>query len=106
MRKTLKKGDFTTICKLEANTTQIYKQVIHYEHVMHIVSEVHGQLIVGKPCFDALSACLPAGTVSGAPKVRAMQIINELEEVKREFYAGGIGYIDFNHDMNIAIAIR
>src|SRR5699024_3776818 len=61
---------------------------------------------VGKTCFDALIACLPAGTVSGAPKVRAMQIINELEEVKRGFYAGGIGYIDFNHDMNIAIAIR
>ena len=102
----LSKGDFAPICKQESITTPVYKQVMHYEHVMHIVSEVHGQLKVGKTCFDALIACLPAGTVSGAPKVRAMQIINELEEVKRGFYAGGIGYIDFNHDMNIAIAIR
>src|SRR5699024_10405868 len=102
----LSKGDFAPICKQESITAPVYKQVMHYEHVMHIVSEVHGQLKVGKTCFDALIACLPAGTVSGAPKVRAMQIINELEEVKRGFYAGGIGYIDFNHDMNIAIAIR
>src|SRR5699024_4298017 len=102
----LSKGDFSTICKRESITTPVYKQVMHYEHVMHIVSEVHGQRTAGATCFDALIAGLPAGTVSGAPKVRAMQIINELEEVKRGFYAGGIGYIDFNHDMNIAIAIR
>src|SRR5699024_12713199 len=70
------------------------------------VSELQCELKVAKTCFDALIACSPAGTVSGATKVRAMQIINELEEVKRGFYAGGIGYIDFNHDMNIAIAIR
>src|SRR5699024_5672986 len=99
------KGDLDTIYKHDSITTTVYKQVMHYEHVMHIVSEVHGQLKVGKTCCDALIACLPAGTVSGAPKVRAMQIINELEEVKRGFCAGGIGYIDFNHDMNIAIAI-
>lgn len=102
----LSKSDFAPICEQESITTPVYKQVMHYEHVMHIVSEVHGQLKTGKTCFDALIGCLPAGTVSGAPKVRAMQIINELEEVKRGFYAGGIGYIDFNHDMNIAIAIR
>src|SRR5699024_8722897 len=102
----LSKNDFAPICEQESITTPVYKQVMHYEHVMHIVSEVHGQLKTGKTCFDALIGCLPAGTVSGAPKVRAMQIINELEEVKRGFYAGGIGYIDFNHDMNIAIAIR
>src|SRR5699024_6690637 len=102
----LSKGCFTPICKQESISTLVYNQVMHYEHVMHIVFEVHGQFKVVITCFDALIACLPAGTVSGAPKVRAMQIINELEEVKRGFYAGGIGYIDFNHDMNLAIAIR
>src|SRR5699024_10550928 len=56
--------------------------------------------------IDALKACLPAGTVSGSPRQRAMQIINELEIVKRGVYAGGIGYINFNHDLNMAIAIR
>src|SRR5699024_3655161 len=101
----LSKGDFAPICKQESITTPVYKQVMHYEHVMHIVSEVHGQLKVDKTCFDALIACLPAVTVSGAPKVRAMQIINELEEVKRGFYAGGIVKIEFKHDMIIAIAI-
>lgn len=102
----LSKNDFSPICNPKSIQTPVYKQVMHYEHVMHIVSEVHGTLAKGKTSFDALIACLPAGTVSGAPKERAMQIINELEEVKRGFYAGGIGYIGFNHDMNIAIAIR
>ena len=73
---------------------------------MHIVSEVHGTLKEGQSSFDALIACLPAGTVSGMPKQRAMQIINELETEKRGVYAGGIGYISFNHDINLAIAIR
>src|SRR5699024_6383333 len=96
----LSKGDFAPICKQESITTPVYKQVMHYEHLIQIGSEIHGQLKVGKTCFDALIACFPDGNVSGSSKVRAMQIINELEEVKRGFYAGGIGYIDFNHDMN------
>src|SRR5699024_12309583 len=101
----LSKGDFAPICKQESITAPVYKQGMHYEHMMHIVSEVHGQLKVGKTCFDALIACWSAGTVSGAPKVRAMQIINELEEVKRGFYACGIGYIGFIHDMYCSIAM-
>src|SRR5699024_8838887 len=102
----LSKGDFAPICKQESITTPVYKQVMHYEHVMHIVSEVHGQLKVAKTSCDALITCLPAGCVSGDSKVRSMQIINVFVEVKRRFYAGWIGSIYFNHDMNIAIAIR
>ena len=102
----LSKKDFSAICKAESITTPVYMEVLAYQHVMHIVSEVHGELKEGKSSFDALIASLPAGTVSGAPKTRAMQIINELETVKRGFYAGGIGYISFNHDINLAIAIR
>src|SRR5699024_6524928 len=67
---------------------------------------VHGTLLQNKTSMDALIACLPAGTVSGAPKTRAMQLINEIETAKRGFYAGGIGYISFNHDINFVIAIR
>src|SRR5699024_5894204 len=102
----LSKGDFAPICKQESITTPVYKQVMHYEHVLHIVSELHGHFKVGKTCYDALIARLPAGAVPGAPQVRSMQISTLLEELKRGVYAGGMGYIDFNHDMNIAIAIR
>src|SRR5699024_4750133 len=59
-----------------------------------------------KSSIDALIACMPAGTVSGAPKIRAMQTINNIESTKRGFYAGGIGYITYNHDINLAISIR
>jgi anthranilate synthase component 1 len=77
-----------------------------YSHVMHIVSNVEGRL---KPELDALAvlrATFPAGTVSGAPKVRAMEIIDELEPVKRGIYAGAVGYLGFHGDMDLAIAIR
>jgi anthranilate synthase component 1 len=77
-----------------------------YSHVMHIVSNVEGRL---KPELDAmavLKATFPAGTVSGAPKVRAMEIIDELEPSKRGIYAGAVGYLGFNGDMDLAIAIR
>ncbi len=102
----LSKRDLSTICNNESITLPVYKQIERYQHVMHIVSEVHGTLLENKSSIDALIACLPAGTVSGAPKTRAMQIINEIETTKRGFYAGGVGYITYNHDVNLAISIR
>jgi anthranilate synthase component 1 len=77
-----------------------------YSHVMHITSNVTGQLAPDTTAFDALRACLPAGTVSGAPKIRAMQIIDELEPRKRGPYAGAVGYIDFSGAMDTCIALR
>jgi len=77
-----------------------------YSHVMHITSNVTGQLADGKDCFDALRSCLPAGTVSGAPKVRAMEIIDELEPHRRGPYAGAVGYVDFAGNMDTCIALR
>ncbi len=77
-----------------------------YSHVMHITSNVTGMLHDGKDAFDALRACLPAGTVSGAPKVRAMEIIDELEPHRRGPYAGAVGYIDYSGNMDTCIALR
>ena len=77
-----------------------------YSHVMHIVSNVEGRVIPGLDAIDVLKASFPAGTVTGAPKVRAMQIIDELEPVKRGVYSGAVGYLGFNGDMDVAIAIR
>ncbi len=77
-----------------------------YSHVMHITSNVNGMLADGRDAFDALRACLPAGTVSGAPKVRAMEIIDELEPHRRGPYAGAVGYVDFNGNMDTCIALR
>ncbi len=77
-----------------------------YSHVMHIVSNVEGRLKPDLSSMDVLRATFPAGTVSGAPKVRAMEIIDELEPVKRGIYAGAVGYLGFNGDMDLAIAIR
>jgi anthranilate synthase component I len=81
-------------------------KVERYSHVMHITSNVTGRLSEGKTAFDALRAGLPAGTVSGAPKVRAMQIIDEVEPQKRGPYAGAVGYIDFTGNMDTCIALR
>jgi anthranilate synthase component 1 len=80
--------------------------VERYSHVMHIVSNVEGRLQPGLDAIDVLKASFPAGTVSGAPKVRAMQIIDELEPVKRGIYSGAVGWLGFNGDMDVAIAIR
>jgi anthranilate synthase component 1 len=81
-------------------------QVEKYSHVMHIVSNVTGDLSAGKSAVDVLRASLPAGTLSGAPKIRAMEIIDELEPVKRGVYGGAVGYISWQGDMDTAIAIR
>jgi len=80
--------------------------VERYSHVMHIVSNVEGRIAPGLDAIDVLRASFPAGTVTGAPKVRAMQIIDELEPVKRGVYSGAVGYLGFNGDMDVAIAIR
>ncbi len=77
-----------------------------YSHVMHIVSNVEGRIAPGLDAIDVFKAAFPAGTVTGAPKVRAMQIIDELEPVRRGIYSGAVGYIGFNGDMDVAIAIR
>jgi len=80
--------------------------VERYSHVMHIVSDVKGKLAEGKTAFDALRAALPVGTVSGAPKIRAMEIIDEFEPTRRGPYAGAVGYVDFSGNMDTCIALR
>ncbi|RWX49466.1 anthranilate synthase, component I [Candidatus Electrothrix communis] len=80
--------------------------VEQYSHVMHIVSGVHGKLAEGKDQFDVLEACFPAGTVSGASKIRAMQVIDELEPARRGPYAGAVGYFGFSGNMDFCITIR
>ena len=80
--------------------------VERYSHVMHLSTDVYGELAEGLTAFDALRVSLPVGTVSGAPKIRAMEIIDELEPTRRGPYAGAVGYIDFNGDMDTCIALR
>jgi anthranilate synthase component 1 len=83
-----------------------FKYVERFSHVMHIISDVEGKLRSDKTCFDALASTLPAGTLSGAPKIRAMEIIDELEKTKRSAYGGAIGYISFNGNFDSCITIR
>jgi anthranilate synthase component 1 len=80
--------------------------VERYSHVMHISSRVVGRLAKGKDAVDALVATFPAGTLSGAPKIRAMEIIEDLEPVRRGAYGGAVGYLDFAGNLDVAIAIR
>jgi len=80
--------------------------VERYSHVMHLVSNVEGRLKKGLDALDVFKAAFPAGTLTGAPKVRAMEIIEELEPVKRGVYGGAVGYLGFQGDMDLAIAIR
>ena len=90
------------------DTVRVTEQMVieRYSHVMHIVSNVQGRLKAGVDALDALYACYPAGTVSGAPKIRAMEIIDELEPTRRGPYSGAVGYIDFSGNMDTCIAIR
>jgi len=89
-------------------TVKVTEQMVieRYSHVMHIVSNVEGRIAPGLDAIDVFRASFPAGTVTGAPKVRAMQIIGELETVRRGVYSGAVGYLGFNGDMDVAIAIR
>lgn len=102
----LARNDLGRICKLA--TVQISEQmkINRFSHVMHIVSRVEGILQDNADCIDALEASFPAGTVSGAPKIRAIQLINEYEKTKRGVYAGAVGYIDFSGNLDMCIAIR
>ncbi len=102
----LGRNDLGKVCKLGSIQIESVMDVERYSHVMHLSSTVVGTLAEDKDCWDALSATLPVGTVSGAPKIRAMQIIDELEPTKRGPYAGGIGMVGFGGDMDIAIALR
>jgi anthranilate synthase component I len=92
----------------EISTVEVNERFIieRYSHVMHIVSNVRGILKKGLDCFDVLEAAFPAGTLSGAPKIRAMEIIDELEPTRRGLYGGAVGYISFSGNMDTAIAIR
>jgi anthranilate synthase component 1 len=102
----LGRNDLGRVCKFGTVELTDLMTIERYSHVMHITSNVRGQLGDGKNAFDALQACLPAGTVSGAPKVRAMEIIDELEPHRRGPYAGAVGYVDFCGNMDTCIALR
>ena len=102
----LARNDVGRIAKFGSVHVDELMTLERYSHVMHLTSEVSGELVDGKTPIDVLRATLPAGTVSGAPKVRAMEIIDELEPVKRGPYAGVVGYVDFSGNLDTAIAIR
>jgi len=102
----LGRNDLGRVCR--TGTVQVTELMVieRYSHVMHIVSNVQGELTGGRDAFDVVRATFPAGTLSGAPKVRAMEIIDELEPVRREIYGGAVGYVSFSGNMDLAIAIR
>jgi len=102
----LGRNDLGRVCQPGSVTVDDLMSVERYSHVMHICSNVSGRLDSGKTAFDAVRCVLPVGTVSGAPKIRAMQIIDELEPVRRGPYAGTVGYIDFAGNMDTCIALR
>jgi anthranilate synthase component 1 len=102
----LGRNDLGRVCDYGSVRVQTLMAVEQYSHVMHLVSSVSGRLRDGVGAMDALRATLPAGTLSGAPKVRAMQIIDELEPVKRGGYGGAIGYLSYTGELDTAIHIR
>ncbi|MDD6667164.1 MAG: anthranilate synthase component I [Lachnospiraceae bacterium] len=102
----LGRNDLGRLCKFGTVKVEKYMAVEKYSHVMHIGSEVVGQLRDDKKAIDAVDSVLPAGTLSGAPKFRAMELINELENDRRGIYGGAIGYVDFTGNLDVCIAIR
>ncbi len=102
----LGRNDLGRVCEYGSVRVEKLMFIERYSHVMHLVSSLRGRLRPDVDCFDALMACFPAGTVSGAPKVRAMEIIDELEPTRRGIYAGGILYLDFSGNLDSCIAIR
>ena len=102
----LGRNDLGRVCEYGSVRVPQYMALERYSHVMHLVSRVDGRLAEDRDHLDALVACFPAGTVSGAPKIRAMQILSELEPTRREIYAGAIGYLDFAGNLDFCIAIR
>ncbi len=102
----LGRNDIGRVCEYGTVRVPTFMALERYSHVMHLVSVVEGQLAEDRDRLDALVSCFPAGTVSGAPKVRAMQIINDLEPTRRGLYAGAVGYLDFAGNLDFCIAIR
>jgi len=102
----LGRNDIGRVCDFKTVRIREFMTVEKYSHVMHIVSDVSGRLKKGKDAFDLVRASFPAGTVSGAPKIRAMEIIDELENVKRGPYAGSVGYFSFSGNLDTCITIR
>ena len=102
----LGRNDLGRVCEFGSVRVPQYMTLERYSHVMHLVSRVDGRLAEDRDHLDALVACFPAGTVSGAPKIRAMQILASLEPTRRDVYAGAVGYIDFAGNLDFCIAIR
>ncbi len=102
----LARNDLGRVCRFGSVAVENFMGIEKFSHVQHIVSTVTGTLKDNLDCYDALKSCFPAGTVSGAPKIRAMQIIGDEEPVSRGIYAGAVGYIGFDRNLEFAIAIR
>jgi anthranilate synthase component 1 len=102
----LGRNDLGRVCEFDSVEVDRYAYVERYSHVMHIVSSVRGAIADDESPMDVLAACFPAGTVSGAPKVRAMEIIDALEPTRRGVYAGAVGYVDFSGTLDTCITIR
>ena len=102
----LGRNDLGRVCIPGSVKVEDYSHIERYSHVMHLVSTVTGQLAEGKAALDAVAACFPAGTLTGAPKVRAMELIEEVELTRRGLYGGVVGYLDFAGNADFAIAIR
>jgi anthranilate synthase component 1 len=102
----LGRNDIGRVCEYGTVRVPQFMTLERYSHVMHLVSVVEGTLAAETDRLDALASCFPAGTVSGAPKVRAMQIIAELEPTRRGIYAGAVGYLDFAGNLDFCITIR
>lgn len=102
----LGRNDIGRVASSGSVRVENFMHVEKFSHVMHIVSDVIGTIDEGRDAVETLAACFPAGTLSGAPKVRAMEIISELEDTPRKIYGGAVGYIDFNNNMDTCIAIR
>lgn len=102
----LGRNDLGRVCRPGTVRVDDYSHIERYSHVMHLVSTVTGQLAEGRTAIDAVTACFPAGTLSGAPKVRAMELIEEVEKTRRGLYGGVVGYLDFAGNADFAIAIR
>jgi len=102
----LARNDLGRVCEIGSVTVARYAQVERFSHVQHLVSEVRGRLAPGRTAADALASCFPAGTLTGAPKIRAMEIIDGLEVSRRGLYGGAVGYFDAAGNCDLAIAIR
>ena len=102
----LGRNDIGKVSKIGSVNVSDFMKIEKFSHVMHITTKVVGDIKETHDAFDAIAACLPAGTVSGAPKIRAMEIIEDLEDFKRGIYSGAVGYFSYGGDMDVAIALR